>query len=133
MAQRKLKGAGTPGGKSKVVNSPGSSWRAGRRLRGGGGGGRGREAGRARLHGENHLVNLPLEAVVDAELGEEVHHVGVCAEEDVEAGFYPVAVLVLPGRHLTAQDVAGFVHDRSVPSVNKILRSGQSRQSTCQH
>ena len=55
------------------------------------------------LHGEDHLVHLPLEAVLDVELREEVHHVRVRAEEDVQAGLDPVAVLVLPRGHLTAE------------------------------
>ena len=49
------------------------------------------------LHREDHLVDLPLKSVVNAELGEKVHHVRVCSEENVEAGLDPVAVGVLPG------------------------------------
>jgi hypothetical protein len=34
---------------------------------------------------------------------EHVHHVGVSAEEDVQAGFIPVAILVLPCSNLSRQ------------------------------
>jgi hypothetical protein len=31
---------------------------------------------------------------------ENIHHVGVCAEEDVQTGLIPVTVLILPGSNL---------------------------------
>ena len=70
------------------------------------------------LHGEDHLVDLPLQAVVDAQLGEHVHHVWVGAEEDVEPSLDPVAVRILPRRHFPAQHVPRLVHCGLVSSVN---------------
>jgi hypothetical protein len=37
------------------------------------------------LHGKDHLVNLPLEAVVQIQLREKIHHVRVRSEKDVQA------------------------------------------------
>jgi len=41
---------------------------------------------------------------MEGELGEQVHHVGVGAEEDVEASFDVVARGVRPGRDLATED-----------------------------
>lgn len=39
---------------------------------------------------------LPLQPVFDVQFFEYVHHVGIGTEEDVESGFVPISVLVLP-------------------------------------
>mmetsp|Transcript_6540 Transcript_6540/g.24293 ORF Transcript_6540/g.24293 Transcript_6540/m.24293 type:complete len:470 (-) Transcript_6540:416-1825(-) len=53
-------------------------------------------------HREDHGVLLPLQAVLDVELREQVHHVRVRPEEDVQPCLDPVTVLVLPSGHLAA-------------------------------
>mmetsp|Transcript_48507 Transcript_48507/g.90907 ORF Transcript_48507/g.90907 Transcript_48507/m.90907 type:complete len:361 (+) Transcript_48507:550-1632(+) len=65
------------------------SWNALQEIKGG-------ELSRQLLHGKDHLMALPLQAVLDVQLFEEVHHVGVSAEEDVETCLDPISVFVLP-------------------------------------
>jgi hypothetical protein len=36
------------------------------------------------LHGKNHLMDLPLQSIMNAQFREEIHHVGVCAKENVK-------------------------------------------------
>mmetsp|Transcript_60932 Transcript_60932/g.157092 ORF Transcript_60932/g.157092 Transcript_60932/m.157092 type:complete len:521 (+) Transcript_60932:400-1962(+) len=87
------------------------------------------ELTRELLHGEDHLVALPLQTVLDVELGEEVHHVRVGTEEDVEAGLNPVAILVLPGGDLAAEHVPSLIHDGLMASIDKVLGARQARQA----
>mmetsp|Transcript_15341 Transcript_15341/g.46134 ORF Transcript_15341/g.46134 Transcript_15341/m.46134 type:complete len:268 (-) Transcript_15341:321-1124(-) len=89
----------------------------------------GRELARELLHREDHLVDLPLQAVVDVELAEEVHHVRVGPEEDVQPRLDPVAVLVLPGRDLAAEHVTRLVDHRLVPGVDEVLGGGEAREA----
>ena len=81
------------------------------------------------LHGEDHLVHLPLQTVLDVELGEQVHHVRVRAEEDVKSGLDPVPVLVLPRGHLPAQHVAALEDDRLVAGVRQVLSARETGQT----
>ena len=53
------------------------------------------------LHGEDHLVHFPMQPSLDVQLGEEVHHVWVGTEENVQARLDPVPILVFPRRHLS--------------------------------
>ena len=78
---------------------------------------------------EDHRVAFPLQPVFDVQLGEQAAHVAIGAEEDVQAGLIPVAVVVLPGRHLAAQHVAGLKHDRSVAGVAEVFGAGESCQA----
>lgn len=52
-------------------------------------------------HGKNHRVLLPLQAVLNAQLIEQPHHVGVGTEKDVQASLIPIAILVFPRGHLS--------------------------------
>ena len=80
------------------------------------------------LHGEDHLVHLPLEAIVQVELVEEVHDVGVRAEEDVQARLDPVPVLVLPGADLAAELRARLVDHGRVPRVGQVFGAREARE-----
>ena len=57
---------------------------------------------------ENHRVFFPLQPVFDVKFFEELEHIRVCAEEDVEAGFIPVAVCIFPGGDFAAEYVPTF-------------------------
>mmetsp|Transcript_12107 Transcript_12107/g.35977 ORF Transcript_12107/g.35977 Transcript_12107/m.35977 type:complete len:531 (+) Transcript_12107:270-1862(+) len=81
------------------------------------------------LHSEDHLVALPLQAVLNVELREEVHHVGVGAEEDVEARLDPVTILVLPRGDLAAKNVPCLQHKRLMPSIHEVLGAGEAGQA----
>mmetsp|Transcript_9779 Transcript_9779/g.20454 ORF Transcript_9779/g.20454 Transcript_9779/m.20454 type:complete len:415 (+) Transcript_9779:1901-3145(+) len=82
------------------------------------------------LHGKDHLVNLPLETIVDVEFIEKIHHVGVGTEENVKTGFDPITVLVLPRRDFSSQNVTGFVDDGFVTGIRQVLGASQSRKSS---
>jgi hypothetical protein len=69
-------------------------------------------------------VHLPLQTVLDVQFFEEPHHVRVGSEEYVQSGFYPVAVFVLPGRHLPSQHIACFENCGMVTGVYEILSAG---------
>jgi hypothetical protein len=71
-------------------------------------------------------MDLPLESVVDAELGEKIHHVRVRAKENVKAGLDPVAIGILPGGDLSAEHIAGLVDNRLMAGINKVLSGRQS-------
>ena len=77
---------------------------------------------------EDHRVTLPLQPVLDVQLLEQLAHVAIRPEKDVQAGLVPVAVLVLPGSHLAAQHVPGLHHDRGVAGVAEVLGTGQTSQ-----
>mmetsp|Transcript_46288 Transcript_46288/g.90372 ORF Transcript_46288/g.90372 Transcript_46288/m.90372 type:complete len:599 (+) Transcript_46288:263-2059(+) len=89
----------------------------------------GREPPRQLLHRERHAVLLPLQPLLDLQLLEQVHHVGVRAEEDVQARLDPVAVVVLPRGHLAAQDAPGLVDGGRVPGVREVLGARQPREA----
>ena len=74
---------------------------------------------------EDHRVALPLQPLLDIQLLEELEHVRVSPEKDVQAGLIPITVLVLPGRHLAAQHVAGFHHNRRVASITEVFGTGE--------
>mmetsp|Transcript_21608 Transcript_21608/g.63425 ORF Transcript_21608/g.63425 Transcript_21608/m.63425 type:complete len:451 (-) Transcript_21608:32-1384(-) len=80
------------------------------------------------LHREYHLVDLPLQPVVYVQFGEQIHHVRVRPEEDVQAGLDPIPVLVLPRRHLSPQHVPRLVDGGFVPGVGQIFGARQSGQ-----
>mmetsp|Transcript_19464 Transcript_19464/g.42292 ORF Transcript_19464/g.42292 Transcript_19464/m.42292 type:complete len:655 (-) Transcript_19464:324-2288(-) len=82
------------------------------------------------LHGEDHLVDLPLQTIVDVEFVEQIHHVGVGSKENVQTSFDPIAVRVLPRRDFSAQHVPGFVHNGFVAGVRQVLGAGQSGESS---
>mmetsp|Transcript_55422 Transcript_55422/g.80978 ORF Transcript_55422/g.80978 Transcript_55422/m.80978 type:complete len:524 (-) Transcript_55422:216-1787(-) len=95
---------------------------------------KGGELSRKLLHGKNHLVNLPLKAVMDAQFREEVHHVGIGTEEDMEASLNPVSIFVFPGRNFPAQNVTGFIHSCLVSRVGEVLgtrEAGQPAADNC--
>ena len=71
---------------------------------------------------------LPLEPVPNAQLGKQLQHVGIGAKKDVQTGFVPVAVFVLPGRHLAAEHIAGFVNHRGMAGIAQVFGTGQPRQ-----
>mmetsp|Transcript_10220 Transcript_10220/g.25572 ORF Transcript_10220/g.25572 Transcript_10220/m.25572 type:complete len:215 (+) Transcript_10220:1047-1691(+) len=73
------------------------------------------------LHSENHLVAFPLKPVLNVELREEVHHVGVCPKEDVETCFDPITIFILPRRHLAAEDIACLQYDRLMTRIREVL------------
>ena len=70
---------------------------------------------------------------MDLELLEEVHHVRVGAEEDVQARLDPVAVRILPGGDLAAEHLPPLVHRRRVPGVHQVLGAGEAAQPTADH
>jgi hypothetical protein len=74
-------------------------------------------------------VAFPLQTVFDVELSEQLAHVAVSAEEDVQTGFIPVTVVVLPGRHLAAEHITGFVHHRRVAGIHQIFGAGKTGQT----
>mmetsp|Transcript_10213 Transcript_10213/g.20950 ORF Transcript_10213/g.20950 Transcript_10213/m.20950 type:complete len:296 (+) Transcript_10213:950-1837(+) len=88
------------------------------------------ELPRKLLHSEDHLVNLPLQTVVDSELVEEVHHVRVGPEENVKSGLDPVSVSVLPGRNFSAENVASFVHGGLVTGLSQIFGTSKSGKTS---
>lgn len=51
-------------------------------------------------------MNFPLQPVLDVKFGEQVHHVGIGAEEDVKSGFNPIAVFVLPCTYFSAEYIS---------------------------
>ena len=78
---------------------------------------------------EDHRVALPLQPIFDVQLLEELAHVAVSTEKDVQPGLVPVAVLVLPGGHLAPEHIASLHHHRSVAGIAEVLGSGKTRQS----
>jgi len=62
-------------------------------------------------------VRFPLKTVFDSKFLEQVHHVGIGAEEDVETCFDPVSIGILPGGDLASEDGAGFIDGGGVPRV----------------
>ena len=52
------------------------------------------------------------------------------SEEDVKAGFDPVAVLVLPGGDLPAEDVPGLVDDGLVAGIHEVAGGREPRQAS---
>mmetsp|Transcript_17306 Transcript_17306/g.41021 ORF Transcript_17306/g.41021 Transcript_17306/m.41021 type:complete len:329 (-) Transcript_17306:76-1062(-) len=82
------------------------------------------------LHGKDHLVDLPLETIMDTELSKNIHHVRVGTEEDMKSSLDPVSVLILPGRDLAAEDIAGLVDGGLVSSIDQILGAGETREAT---
>mmetsp|Transcript_3894 Transcript_3894/g.11286 ORF Transcript_3894/g.11286 Transcript_3894/m.11286 type:complete len:214 (+) Transcript_3894:1406-2047(+) len=80
-------------------------------------------------HGEDHRVLLPLQPVLDAQLPEHVHHIGIGPEEYVQSGLDPVPVLILPGGDFAAQEVPRLQHDGDVAGVRQVLGSGETSQS----
>ena len=85
-----------------------------------------REFTRKLLHGEDHLVHLPLQSILDVQLGEEVHHVRVRPEENVQTSLDPIPILILPRAHLTPEHVSRLQHDRFVTSLRQILGARQA-------
>ena len=79
---------------------------------------------------EDHRVALPLQPVFDVQLLEQLAHVAVGAEENMQTGLIPVAVLVLPGGHLAAEYITGFHHHRGVTGVAEVLGTGQTSQTS---
>merc|ERR1719454_1721273 len=67
---------------------------------------------------------------MDPELGEEVHHVWVRAEEDVQPCLDPVAVLVLPGTDLAAEHIPRLEDQRRVPRVREVLGAREAGEAT---
>mmetsp|Transcript_14786 Transcript_14786/g.34204 ORF Transcript_14786/g.34204 Transcript_14786/m.34204 type:complete len:308 (-) Transcript_14786:412-1335(-) len=82
------------------------------------------------LHGEDHLVNLPLQTIMNVEFVEQIHHVGVGSKENVQTSFDPITVLVLPRRHFSTQNIPGLVDNRFVTGIRQILGTGQSRETS---
>mmetsp|Transcript_12821 Transcript_12821/g.36773 ORF Transcript_12821/g.36773 Transcript_12821/m.36773 type:complete len:312 (+) Transcript_12821:2452-3387(+) len=80
-------------------------------------------------HREDHRMRLPLQAILDPKLLEHVHHVRIRPEEDVQTRLVPVAILVLPRRHLATQHVPRLQHNRLMPRVHQVLGRGQPRQT----
>ena len=72
---------------------------------------------------------LPLQPVLDVEFLEQVHHVGVRAEEDVKAGLDPIPVLVLPRRYLAAEHVPALEHDGNVTRICEVLCAREPSQT----
>ena len=75
-------------------------------------------------------MGLPLQAIFNIQLGEELAHVAIGAKKDMQAGFIPVTVLVLPGRHLAAEHVPGLEHDRHMAGVAEVFGAGETRQAS---
>ena len=73
---------------------------------------------------------LPLQPVFDVQLFEQLQHVRVGPEEDVQAGFIPVAVLVFPGCHLAAKNIPGFHNNGSVAGICQIFGTGESSKAS---
>mmetsp|Transcript_20111 Transcript_20111/g.57646 ORF Transcript_20111/g.57646 Transcript_20111/m.57646 type:complete len:624 (+) Transcript_20111:184-2055(+) len=87
------------------------------------------ELARQLLHRKDHLVDLPLEPVVDAKLGEKAHHVWVRAEKDVQPRLNCVAILVRPRRNLAAEHVARLEDDRCVARIGEIFGTGEAGEA----
>ena len=81
------------------------------------------------LHSEDHLVHLPLQSIVNPELVEQVHHVRVRAEKDVQARLDPVTVLVLPRGDFPAEDIARLVHNGNVAGFREVLGAREARET----
>ena len=79
---------------------------------------------------EDHRMALPLQPVFDVQLFEQLQHVRVGPEEDVQAGFVPVAVLVFPGRHLAAENIPGFHNDGGVAGIRQVFGTGESSKTS---
>ena len=69
---------------------------------------------------------LPLQTVFDAQLSEELQHVGVSPEENMQAGFIPVAVLVLPGGHLATEHIARLHDHGRVARIAEVFGAGET-------
>ena len=63
-------------------------------------------------------------------LSKNIHHVRVGTEEDMKSSLDPVSVLILPGRDLAAEDIAGLVDGGLVSSIDQILGAGETREAT---
>ena len=79
---------------------------------------------------EDHRVAFPLQPLLDVQLLEELQHVRVGPEKDVQAGLIPITVFVLPGRHLAAQDVAGFHHHWRMAGITEIFGTGEPSEAS---
>ena len=72
---------------------------------------------------------LPLQPVFDVQLLEELKHVRVGPEEDVQTRLVPVTVLVLPGSNFAPEHITGLDHNRGVAGISQVLGAGQTRQT----
>ena len=75
------------------------------------------------------LPHLPLQPVVYPQLVEQVHHVRVRPEEDVQPRLDPVSVFVLPRRNLPPQDIPGLVNRGLVPGLSEVLGAGKTGET----
>ena len=51
-------------------------------------------------HCKAHAVVFPLQSVLQPKFLEQIHHIGVCSEENMQAGLNPVTVWILPSTNL---------------------------------
>ena len=63
----------------------------------------------------------------NVEFFEQLQHVGVSPKEDVQPGFVPVTVFILPGGDFTAQYIPTLVNDRRVACIYQILGTRLAR------
>ena len=52
------------------------------------------------MHGKYHLMNLPLQSVLNIKLFKEIHHVWVGTKENVKTGLNPISICVLPDKQI---------------------------------
>ena len=78
---------------------------------------------------EDHRVALPLQPVFDVQLFEDLKHVRVGPEKDMEPGLVPVTVLVFPGCNLATEHIASLHHHWRMANIGEIFGAGQTRKT----
>ena len=79
---------------------------------------------------KDHRVGFPLKTILNVQLLEQLAHVAIGAKENMEPGFVPIAILVLPGRHLAAKHVPGLHHHRGVARITEIFGARQAGKTS---